>query len=66
MDEIGFSGTRNQQKNEIKASWTRYGFLYLFFCQIFGISEDFLKFRSVPRTLSILKNDQICQKFDKK
>ena len=43
VPEIGFLGTRNQPKNEFKASWTRF---LLFFCQIFGIFDDFSKFCS--------------------
>ena len=54
VPEIGFSGTRNQLKNGLKASWTTFFFNN---CQIFDIFEDFSKFT--------LKKHQIWQILEK-
>ena len=43
VPKIQFLGTRNQLKTQFKANQTM---LFLIFCQIFGIFDDFSKFNS--------------------
>ena len=57
-----YTRTRDQPKDGLKASWTRYFFI---FCQMFARFYDFSKFHSIFGALSTLKKHQIWQKMKK-
>ena len=63
LSEIRFSGTRNKLKIGLKASQTRFFFI---FCQLFAIFDDFTKFNSAfMRTLHFEKSSNMTKIWSK-